>query len=279
MAPTLVRLGTDIGWGDVDAAAAAREQPPVGAGRLAELIEWLAATQGAYPPPPATRTPLLTISPAGESVAALADAAGVGVRTVEAPTDVDGAVDVGAAAADDEIEAGTDLLVLADPDAGHAPGVVVSVVTGAEPVTLLPRGADAIDSAAWIEAASRLRDARRRAAALRAAPDQLLLAAGSAALAVSTGVIMRAAARRTPVLLDGTSALAAAVLCREVQPRVARWVRIADVSPHPVHARATAEFAQRPLLDLGTSRGDGTAALLCLPVLRAAAALAGSAPA
>ena len=164
--------------------------------------------------------------------------------------------------------------MVAGPDDSPAAGVLVGVLTGAEPVALLPRGAHAVDSAAWISAACRSRDARRRAAPLRDVPDDLLAAVGSPALSLITGLILRAAARRTPMVLDGTAAVAAALLCREFQARATRWCRLADSSPDPVHTRASGELGQRPLLDLGSTSSGGVAGLLCLPLLRAAAALA-----
>jgi nicotinate-nucleotide--dimethylbenzimidazole phosphoribosyltransferase len=85
---------------------------------------------------------------------------------------------------------------------------------------------------------------------------------------------MRAAARRTPLLLDGSCALAGALLCYDTQSRAGRWWRVADTSPDPVHSRAAEELGQQPLLDLRTSRGDGTAGLLALAVLRAATTIA-----
>jgi nicotinate-nucleotide--dimethylbenzimidazole phosphoribosyltransferase len=109
---------------------------------------------------------------------------------------------------------------------------------------------------------------------LRGEPDELLAAVDSPTLSFATALVLRAAARRTPMVLDGTTAVAAALLCRASQARAAGWWRIADSCTDPVHSRASTELDQRPLLDLGSTRGDGVAGLLCLPLLRAAAALA-----
>jgi NaMN:DMB phosphoribosyltransferase len=56
-----------------------------------------------------------------------------------------------------------------------------------------------------------------------------------------------------------------------------RWWRVADTAADPVHARAVAELADRPVLDLGTTLDDGTAGLLAYAVLRAAALTLGAA--
>jgi nicotinate-nucleotide--dimethylbenzimidazole phosphoribosyltransferase len=267
----LLELGADVEWTDADAAAAAREHAKPGAGRLSELVEWLAATQGQFPPSAPNRVRCRVIGAIDQRVVALAAELDVGLQALDVPTDPASAFTAGAAAADDEVDSGSDLVVLAAHDPSAAAGVVVGLLTGAEPVALLPRGAEAVDTEAWIERAGQLRDVRRKVAALRTRPDQMLAALDSPALAAAAGFALSAAARRTPVVLDGATAVAAALLCSESQSRAVRWWRIADTSPDPVHARAIEQLAQRPLLDLGTTSGNGTAGLLAVTILRAAA--------
>ena len=264
----LLDLGADVEWTDAGAAATARDRARRELGRLADLIEWLAATQGRFPPRPLQRVRLVVVGRVDDTVAGLAADAGVGVRTLD-PT---GGVAAGAAAADDEIERGADLLVLAadtDPDAA---AVVVSALTRAEPVALLPRGAQAVDTARWIARAGAIREGRRRIMSLRARPDELLAALDSAPLAVAAGFVVRTAARRTAMLLDGPTAVAAALLGYEMQARVARWWQLADASPDPVQSLAADRIGDRPLLDLGLTGPAGVAGLLAASVVRAAAA-------
>ncbi|HEX3335695.1 MAG TPA: nicotinate-nucleotide--dimethylbenzimidazole phosphoribosyltransferase [Jatrophihabitans sp.] len=280
-ATDLEALGADVEWTDAEAAAAARVAAPAGGGRLAEFAEWLAGAQGRFPLTPPKRARCVVVGQSSTAVAAVADSLGVGIRTLAGPDGADGpdavgaAVAAGIAAADDEIDSGADLVVLAVADSTAASAVVVGLLAGVEPVALLPRGADAIDTAAWITRAEHLRDARRRVAELRGQPTQLLAAADGAALATATGFLLRAVTRRTPMVLDGTCAVAAALVCHHIQPRAGRWWRVADVSSDPVHTRASEEMGQRPMLDLGITRGDGTAGLLALSVLLAAVTLAG----
>ncbi|MDT4927876.1 MAG: nicotinate-nucleotide--dimethylbenzimidazole phosphoribosyltransferase [Pseudonocardiales bacterium] len=268
----LVALAADVEWTDAAAAASARAETRVADGRLAELVEWLASTQGRYPPERPARPRCIVMGPVSDSTAAIAETFDVGVRSVDVAADasVSAALTAGAAAADDEVDAGADLLIVADPDSSAAPAVLVSLLTGAEPVALLPRGAAATDTAAWISRAEYLRDARRRVAQLRGRPDELLAELDHPPLAATTAFLLRAAGRRTPIILDGSAAAAAALLGYETQSRTGRWWRLADTSSDPVHVRVAEELVQRPLLDLGTSSGDGTAGLLALAVLRAA---------
>lgn len=265
---TLAELGADIEWTDAAAARALRSAARPGTGRLVELAAWLASTKGHSPP---RRARCVAFGELPRHVTALAAMLDVGARAVPAEdVTVADAVAAGASAADREVDAGADLIVVAAPDASAAPAVAVGVLTNAEPVAMLPRGAAAVDTAAWIARAEHLRDTRRAVAGLRSDPDALLAATGDLVLASVTGFVLRAVARRTPLLLDGPAAAAAALLACRVQSRAGRWVRFADRSPDPVHVRALRDLDSEPVLDLGTTSGDGTAGLLALMVVRAA---------
>jgi nicotinate-nucleotide--dimethylbenzimidazole phosphoribosyltransferase len=96
-------------------------------------------------------------------------------------------------------------------------------------------------------------------------------------LAAAAGVAMRAAVRRTPLVLDGPAASVAALVAYEAAPRAVRWWCAADLGDDPVHELALTRLGQKPVLGLGTSLGDGLGALLAVPVLQAAVRLAGEA--
>lgn len=245
------------------------------ADRLGQLADWLAATAGGQLPGRFKRVRLVAAPPVRAAVSEAAATADVGVRELTSGADAAAGYAAGIAAADGEIDAGSDLLLLAVPDEAPAAALVVGLLTGAEPVALLPRGAAATDSAGWIADAIRLRDSRRALASLRHSPGELLTAVDSPVLAAATAFTLRAAARRTPLVLDGTGALAAALLCAEVQPRAAQWWQVSDTSVDPVHARAVQHLGQTPVLQLDAGRGDGTAALLTVAVLRSAVTVGG----
>jgi nicotinate-nucleotide--dimethylbenzimidazole phosphoribosyltransferase len=115
-----------------------------------------------------------------------------------------------------------------------------------------------------------VRDLRRRGYPHRLEPAELVAAIGSAELATAAGFVLEAAARRTPVLLDGLAAVAAALLAYEAKPRAVRWWRLADRTPVPAHELAATTMALEPVLDLGLRLADGTAGALAVTVLRAA---------
>jgi nicotinate-nucleotide--dimethylbenzimidazole phosphoribosyltransferase len=263
----LLEVGAEVGWPDADASAAARRMA-TRPGRYAELIEWSAATQGRFPPQPPARARCVLLEPTPPQTAELAAGYGVGVRNIDLSPDPGKAFAQGVEAADQEVDEGAGLLVLAGRDSSSAPSVLTSVLTGLEPVALLPRGAEAVDTESWIAAAEQLRDARREIAALRSRPDELLAATGSPVAAAAAGFLMRAAARRTGVVLDGTAVLAAGLVCTDSQPLAKRWWQLPATGADRARVALATGLELRPLLDLGGSTGDGVAGLLAADLLR-----------
>ncbi|MFN2517464.1 MAG: nicotinate-nucleotide--dimethylbenzimidazole phosphoribosyltransferase [Jatrophihabitantaceae bacterium] len=277
----LVGLGADVEWSDNDAATAVRnvltttnEDP----GRLGDLAEWMAGVQGRCPPQDFARVRIVVFGGppgtlhAGAAVQAIAELTGTAVRVVarqEGGTSQ--ALSAGAALADDEIDGGADLLVVAlqGLDAGTPALALVSILTNTEPVKVLPRGTR-LSPEVWMQLAIAVRDTRRRGMAHRGEPAALLEAINCADVAACAAFLLRAAGRRTPVLLDGLPAAAAALVAYEAQPRAVRWWQSADLSAEPAHALALTKLGMRSVLDLGIGLADGTAGLLAVPVMRAA---------
>jgi nicotinate-nucleotide--dimethylbenzimidazole phosphoribosyltransferase len=196
------------------------------------------------------------------------------VRDVRATgDDMGAAIALGRDVADDEIERGADLLVVVVGRIGVAAEVVTAVLADAEPVKVLPRGAG-LEPSEWMSRAERVRDGRRSAMAARNSADELLGAVGDSDLAAATAFLLRSAGRRTPAVLDGFGALAAALLAYDVQTRTGRWYLVADSTGSPGEELALSRLGQRALLDLGVGLEDGTAGLLAATVLRCAAEVA-----
>jgi nicotinate-nucleotide--dimethylbenzimidazole phosphoribosyltransferase len=86
------------------------------------------------------------------------------------------------------------------------------------------------------------------------------------------GFCAQAAIRRTPLLLDGLTVTAAALVAERLAPGARQWWQAGHRSTEPGHALALAELGLDPILDLRMRLGEGTGATLALPVLRAAVA-------
>ncbi|MDH4148016.1 MAG: nicotinate-nucleotide--dimethylbenzimidazole phosphoribosyltransferase [Acidimicrobiia bacterium] len=87
------------------------------------------------------------------------------------------------------------------------------------------------------------------------------------------GFVLGAAARRTPVVVDGVITLAATVLAAALAPDVTDWVIAGHRSVEPGAGVALAELGLEAVLDLGMRLGEGSGALLALPVVASAGAL------
>ncbi len=141
---------------------------------------------------------------------------------------------VGRALADEEVDAGADLLVPASLGVGATTpaATLVAALTGTEPVAVIGRGSG-IDDAGWMRKAAAVRDALRRARPHVRDPLALLRVAGGADLAALTGFCLQAALRRTPVLLDGLVVGAAALVADELAAGARDWWLLAQRSPDP----------------------------------------------
>jgi nicotinate-nucleotide--dimethylbenzimidazole phosphoribosyltransferase len=180
----------------------------------------------------------------------------------------------GAAIADEEIDSGADLLIAGNLGIASttSAATIISVLTSSEPVKVIGRGGSRIDDTGWMHKVSAIRDARRRGWPHRGDPQQLLAVVGGPDIAALAGFLLRAASRRTPVLLDGVVVAAAAVAAATEAPIATRWWLAAQHTGEPAQTLALARLDLTPVLDLGVAAGDGSGGLLALGLLRAAIA-------
>ncbi|SDN59522.1 nicotinate-nucleotide-dimethylbenzimidazole phosphoribosyltransferase [Allokutzneria albata] len=173
--------------------------------------------------------------------------------------------------ADEEIDGGADILVAGDMGIGNTTpsAVLIAALTGTEPVAVVGRGTG-IDDQGWIRKTAAIRDALRRARKVGADPVGLLRTAGGADIAAMAGFLAQAAARRTPVVLDGVVVGAAAMVAEEMAPGSREWWVAGHRSVEPAHTVVLDHLDLKPILDFGMRLGEGSGALTALPVLSAA---------
>lgn len=183
------------------------------------------------------------------------------------------AIAAGRAIADEEVDAGADLLIAGDMGIGNTTpaAVLVAALTNAEPVAVVGFGTG-IDDAGWARKTAAVRDALFRARRVLPDPVALLRCGGGADLAAMAGFCAQAAVRRTPLLLDGMAVTAAALVAERLAPGARLWWQAGHRSTEAGHALALTELGLEPILDLRMRLGEGSGAALALPVLRAAVA-------
>ncbi|AKC38771.1 nicotinate-nucleotide--dimethylbenzimidazole phosphoribosyltransferase [Mycolicibacterium phlei] len=246
-----------------------------------------AAGVSAYPPS-VTAQMVRNIEAGGAAVNVLAALAGASVRVADIAVgrpsgniavedalteeQAHAALAAGIDLADAEIDSGADLLIAGDMGIGNTTPatVLVAALTGSEPVAVVGRGTG-VDDAGWARKTAAVRDALRRTKDVRADPVALLARAGGADLAAITGFVAHAAVRRTPVLLDGLVVTAAALVAEQLAPGARQWWLAGHRSTEPAHSLALQRLRLDPVLDLQMRLGEGSGALVALPVLQAAA--------
>ena len=183
------------------------------------------------------------------------------------------ALAAGRAIADEEIDGGADLLIAGDMGIGNTTPatVLIATLTDTEPVVAVGRGTG-VDDEGWMRKASAIRDAMWRARAHRLDPFALLRVAGGADFAATAGYLAQAAARRTPVILDGVVVTAAALVAEMLAPGAKRWWVAGHRSTEPAHPIALRKLELEPLVELDMRLGEGSGAVSALPLLRAAIA-------
>jgi nicotinate-nucleotide--dimethylbenzimidazole phosphoribosyltransferase len=184
------------------------------------------------------------------------------------------AVETGIEVARDLVTSGAECLITGDMGIANttASAALIAALTGQPPERVTGRGTG-IDDATHAHKVEVVRTALARHGLLDghdAEPMEVLAAVGGLEHAAIAGFILGAASMRVPVILDGViagaAALAAAALCPDALGACVAGHR----SVEPGHAAAIGALGLRPLVDLELRLGEGTGALLALPLVQGA---------
>ncbi|MEU4152093.1 nicotinate-nucleotide--dimethylbenzimidazole phosphoribosyltransferase [Streptomyces sp. NPDC026659] len=182
------------------------------------------------------------------------------------------AIEVGIETARDLVAAGNKALLTGEMGIANttASAALIAVFTGADPAEVTGRGTGIND-----ETLARKTEVVRRALELHqcdpADPIGVLAAVGGFEHAAMVGLLLGGASLRTPVILDGVSAGAAALVARAIAPEVLAACIAGHRSAEPGHVAALNKLGLRPLVDLDLRLGEGTGALLALPLVQSTA--------
>jgi nicotinate-nucleotide--dimethylbenzimidazole phosphoribosyltransferase len=186
------------------------------------------------------------------------------------------AVEVGIEVADRLVEDGHRLLVAGDLGIANttASAALVAAFTGASPGDVTGRGTG-VDDDTLARKVSVVERALRLHAPDPGDPLTVLAAVGGLEHGAIAGFLLRAAARRVPVVLDGVVAGSAALVAQALAPpAVDHWVA-GHRSAEPGASVALAKLGLEPLLDLQMRLGEGTGAVLAVPLVQSAARVLG----
>jgi nicotinate-nucleotide--dimethylbenzimidazole phosphoribosyltransferase len=181
------------------------------------------------------------------------------------------AIEIGIGTADNLVDAGAGLLVTGDMGIGNTTpaAALIAAFTGADPADVTGRGTG-IDDAMYA----------RKVGVVRAAldlhrPDPadaigVLAAVGGLEHAALAGFIIAAASHRVPIVLDGVIAGSAALAAAAIAPLAVGAMVAGHRSAEPGASLALRHLGLSPLVDLGLRLGEGTGALLAVPIVAAA---------
>jgi nicotinate-nucleotide--dimethylbenzimidazole phosphoribosyltransferase len=150
-----------------------------------------------------------------------------------------------------------------------ASAALIATFTGATADAVTGRGTG-IDDAALAHKTGVVRDALTLHDVPPTEPLKALQAYGGLEHAALAGYILGAAANRTPVILDGVIAGAAALVAQAFHPAVIDYCVAGHRSAEPGHAVALKQLGLQPLVDLDLRLGEGTGAVLAYPILTCA---------
>jgi nicotinate-nucleotide--dimethylbenzimidazole phosphoribosyltransferase len=181
------------------------------------------------------------------------------------------AIGVGIEVARDLVAAGNRCLLTGDMGIANttSSAALICAFTGRDAAEVTGRGTGVDDATL-----ARKVDVVRRGLALHQAdaadPVRMLAALGGFEHAALAGFIIGAAAMRVPVILDGVIAGSAALAACAIAPGAACCLIAGHRSAEPGHTVAMDHLGLRPLVDLDLRLGEGTGALLALPIVQSA---------
>ena len=254
-------------------------------------------------PASVTRAMVATYLAGRAGVNALAKASGVDVQVIDAGVDADipahpGLIDAkirrgsrnaarepaltseevsdclarGASIVAASIDAGTDVVAIGEMGIGNTTSAAL-LMHRLAPASL----ADCVGAGAGLDAAG---IARKLAVAGRAAarsgatpPLEVLSEFGGYEIAMMAGAVLGSATRRRPVIVDGFIASVAALVAVRLQPAARGYCVFSHRSAERGHGLLLDALDAKPYLDLGLRLGEGTGAVMAVPLLRAAAGI------
>jgi nicotinate-nucleotide--dimethylbenzimidazole phosphoribosyltransferase len=174
----------------------------------------------------------------------------------------------------DELAIDTDVVALGEMGIGNttSASALVAALLGVEPRLVCGRGTGLDDEGLTRKVAVVERALRTNRVDV-SDPLVTLAALGGFELAFLCGLAVGAAANRMVVLLDGFITSAAALVATRMAPEAKRAMIAAHVSTEPGHRLVLDELGLEPLLDLRLRLGEGSGAVLALPLLDASMAI------
>jgi nicotinate-nucleotide--dimethylbenzimidazole phosphoribosyltransferase len=181
------------------------------------------------------------------------------------------AVEAGMRIAAELADAGIGLIGVGEMGIGNttAASALTAVFTGEPPQRVTGRGTG-IDDAAWKRKVAVIERALALNQPSRDQPLETLAKIGGFEIAGLVGLMLGAAERHIPILLDGFITGAAALVAVALCPALHGYLVASHQSVEPGHHRILDHLELRPLFNLDLRLGEGTGAVLAMHLVEAA---------
>lgn len=173
----------------------------------------------------------------------------------------------------EQIADGAELLISGDLGIGNTTiaAALIAASLSVPAASVTGRGTG-IDETTLVHKTALIEAAIARAGERVADPVERLAALGAADFAAAVGFISGAARRGVPVLLDGVIAVAEALVAEDYAPGTKAWLQAGHRSTEPGQALALDRLGLKPLVDFSMRLGEGSGAVLAVPMVRSAVA-------
>jgi nicotinate-nucleotide--dimethylbenzimidazole phosphoribosyltransferase len=181
------------------------------------------------------------------------------------------AIAVGLALAENAFAKGSNLIAVGEMGIGNttAASVMTAALTGM-PASLVTGKGTGLDSEAYAHKCRIVEAVVSHHFAQPAGPLEILRCGGGLEIAAMTGLVLGAARRQMAIVMDGFISTAAAAIACGLAPAVRSYLFAGHRSQEPGHRVLLAYLDIEPILDLDMRLGEGSGAVLAMPVLEGA---------
>jgi len=181
------------------------------------------------------------------------------------------AIEHGIAIAHELANAGTSLIGIGEMGIGNTTAATALLAAFSdEPAKNITGRGTGIDDATWTRKVAVIEQALAVNRPAGKSPLDILAALGGFEIAGLAGVVLGAAARRAPVVLDGFIASTAALCAARIAPHAGKYLIASHCSLEVGHRLVLQLLGCEPLFELGMRLGEGTGAALAMPMVEAA---------
>jgi nicotinate-nucleotide--dimethylbenzimidazole phosphoribosyltransferase len=181
------------------------------------------------------------------------------------------ALSVGLTLAEAAFAKGHNLIAVGEMGIGNttAASVIAAALTGM-PAGLVTGKGTGLDSAAYEHKCRVVEGVVSRHFAQPTTPLEILRCGGGLEIAAMAGIMLGAARRQIAVVMDGFISTAAAAIACALAPATREYLFAGHQSQEPGHRVLLAHLHIEPVLDLHMRLGEGSGAVLAMPVIEAA---------